>query len=275
MSDALKKNIIITGIPRSGTTLVTALIDSMPDSVALNEPRWQYDWVDKNKATSAAEDFAKWLVGDFEVTRQHLIKGIPVQERRMTDGSAVTNYYRPDPEKKKVGETFSLIPFTRDGLSNNCTLAIKHNGLYLGALKQIIDTGAFTIIAIVRHPLGVISSWNNVPIPLGQGKMPGAILLWDQMRTLTQSNMDLLEKQVRMYDLVCKRLYNLREHIHIVKYEELVANKEMLASIVGKKANLPLNTIKKRDVSFYENNTQVIEEKLRQVGQYYKMFYED
>lgn len=267
-------NVIITGIPRSGTTLLTAMIDSMPDSVALNEPRWQYDWAAANNQTSKPEDFARWLVGDFTLNRQKLVKGTPIPERRMTDGTAVTNYYRPDPEKKHVGQTFQVIPFTRAGLSENCTLAMKHNGLYLGALREIVDTGAFKTIAIIRHPVGVISSWNNVPIPLGQGKMPGAVVFWHKMHEVTSAHTDMLEKQVRMYDLVCQRLYNLRDKIHIVKYEDVLDNPSMIEDIVGKKFDLPEGTFKKRDVKFYASDTATIEDMFRRVGEHYHHFYQ-
>lgn len=266
------RNIIITGIPRSGTTLITALIDSMPDTVALNEPTWQYDWAVAHPDSAAV--FADWLMRDFARTRQHLLKGEPIPERRREDGSAVTNYYRPDPDRPDLGHTFKVLPFTRPGLTSDFTLAIKHNGLYLGCLRQILDTGAFRAVAILRHPVGVIASWNNVPIPLGEGKMPGAMMYWPQMNKLTGAPIDLLEKQVRMYDLVCHRLHNLRDRLQIITYEELVNHPGWLTGITGKQPVIAEGMIKKRDMVFYNENTRPIVEAFKRFGQYYKLFYD-
>jgi len=265
------RNVILTGIPRSGTTLITALIDSMSDAVALNEPRWQYDWMMRHKGGLPA-DFAVWLVKDFARLRQQLLQKVPIPERRLRDGTAVTNYYRINSEEQKAAEIFEVIPFTRPGLTSDFILAIKHNGLYLSVLRQLMLTQQFTIIAILRNPVGVISSWNDVPIPLGQGKMPGAIGYWKDMRELTESGIPLLEKQVRMYDLVCQRFYNLRDHIHIIKYEELVKNPNLAGTIVGRDVSSFAKQIKKRELSFYKN-TDMITAAVKKHGKFYRHFY--
>ena len=41
----MARDLIISGIPRGGTTLTTALIDSLPNAVCLNEPQWHSDWI--------------------------------------------------------------------------------------------------------------------------------------------------------------------------------------------------------------------------------------
>ncbi len=267
------RNILITGIPRSGTTLLAALIDGMPDAVALNEPRWQYDWAMKNRANSAADDFARWLVGDHAVIRQRLLQGIPIPERRTQTGEASTNYYRPDPERPDIGKSIELVPFTRHGLSPDFTLAVKHNGLYLGALKQIVETGAFRVIAIVRHPVGVICSWNAIPIQLREGRMPGAVVYWQQMAALTTMPMDILEKQVHMYDLICHRLHSLREHIDILRYEDLIENPALLTALTGKAPAIAEGMIKKRDTAFYGDAAKATAHCVSTFAEHARIFY--
>jgi hypothetical protein len=267
------RNVILTGIPRSGTTLVTALIDSIPDAVALNEPYWQFEWMMQHETSNAAT-FARYLLEDFAATREKLLQGVPIPERRNPDGTAMTNYYRSDPQSPKADTDVPTIPFTRPGLTPNFTLAIKHNGPYLSCLRQIVEAGFTQAIAIVRHPAGVIASWNSMPVPQKKGKMPGAIMYWPQMRQLTDASMPLLEKQVRMYDLMCKRLYNLRDLVHVVKYEDVTENPNIIGNFLGQDVSAFSKHIKKRDVSFY-NDVSPITEAIKKYGEFYRHFYPD
>jgi len=273
MSELRKRDVIITGIPRSGTTLLTAMMDSAPDTVALNEPKWQYDWARENREHSPPEDFAKWLAGDFIVSRHKLLKGIALPERRAEDGSAVTNYYHVNPQTGAMEDTFKTVPFTRPGLTPDFRLAMKHNGLYFGALQQIIETGMFDIYVIVRHPVHVIASWNRAPIPLSRGKMPGAIIYWDQMNSLTRSPVDLLEKQVKMYDLLCKRIHYFRDHVTVVQYEELVNQPETFCSLAGIPAEKAVPFIDRKQAEIPAAVRDSIADAFREHGQFYSHYY--
>src|SRR5437763_7502866 len=51
MSATSKRNVLIAGIPRSGTTLVCSLLNKVPDVVALHEPMDVWDFA---KASDAA-----------------------------------------------------------------------------------------------------------------------------------------------------------------------------------------------------------------------------
>ncbi|MDE3059423.1 MAG: sulfotransferase domain-containing protein [Pseudomonadota bacterium] len=214
------RDIVLTGIPRSGTTLLTALMDSQPASVALNEPQWQYDAMAAMKDRTPAAGFARWLIGDFADIRRKLLQGIAIPERRR-NGTAPTNYYRSHAGDRRPDIHYELVPFTRPGLTGDFTLAVKHNGLYLGVLPELAATGHFTIAAIVRHPAGAIASWRDTKVPPGKGLLPGAAGYWKEMRELTAAPMDLLEKQVRMYDLICQRLLSLKDNILLLRYEDI------------------------------------------------------
>lgn len=268
-----RRNIIITGIPRSGTTLLTALMDSSPDTVALNEPKWQYDWARENRRHSPPEEFAKWLVGDFIMTRRKLLKGIPLPERRAPDGAPVTDYYRIDPETGAMEDTFKTIPFVRSGLTPEFRLAMKHNGLYFGVMQQIIETEMFDICAIIRHPVQVIASWNRAPIPLSRGTIPGAVLYWGEMHRLTRSPVGVLEKQVRMYDLLCKRLHYFRNHVTVVRYEELVDDPEPFCSQAGIPPDVAARLIRHKEADVPPQQRDAIMAALKEHGQFYSRYY--
>src|SRR5947199_3899761 len=54
MSGSSQRNVLITGIPRSGTTLVCSLLNKVPDVVALHEPMDVWDFAGARDAASLA-----------------------------------------------------------------------------------------------------------------------------------------------------------------------------------------------------------------------------
>lgn len=259
------RNIIVTGIPRSGTTLVASLIDAMPDAVCLNEPAWHAS----DKALTA-EDFTKWLVGEFAALRRKLRSGEAIPDRRAADGSAVTNYYHRNAEAGAITDTFRIVPFTRLGLSESFTLAVKHNAIYSSILPELIASKQFTIIAIVRHPLQVLHSWRSLHLPVSRGQLPAAMAYWPEVAQLVRSDIELLQKQVLIYDAFCKRYWEYRKDIHLIKYEELIADSSKLWKILESSISVSAsNLIKKPALVIDKKISSVIEA----VGEYYKHFY--
>jgi hypothetical protein len=234
------RNVVVTGIPRAGTTLAAALIDSMPDTVCLSEPGW-HQW----SLLSQSSHYAKWLAGDFIELRKKLLAGEPVEDKRSLDGTAITNYHKVARHSQKPTSQYRIVPITRPGLSQDFTLAAKHNGPYLSALPAIVDLGWFTVIAIVRNPLDVIHSWRSLSLRVSHGEMPDAVPGWPDMAGLVKENLDLLEKQVKMYDLMCQRLYSLRDQIHIVRYEAMLRNPNLLREAIGVPGPMDLTLIGK------------------------------
>ncbi len=269
----MMQNVIITGIPRSGTTLLTAIVDNMQDSVALNEPAWHYRWATPPEGALGGEDFARWVLGDFITLRHKLLNGIPIPEKRKKDGTASTNYFRAEKEDAPTDNSVETISFTRNDLSENFTLAIKHPGLYLSILDQLVALKGTTIIAIIRDPVGVIASWNSVPIPVKSGELLGSGY-WPAMHALTKQPMDIIEKQVRIYDLICKRLHRFKNNIHVVRYEDLIADTSIIEKILGKPSQFPVSKIAKRSSDFYGADLDKIRSTLKRFGQHYHHFYD-
>lgn len=262
------RNILLTGIPRSGTTLASALLDGLPDTVCLNEPDWQTTGFSSNP-----NNYAKWLVGDFIKIRRRLERCDPIPDRRAADGSAVTNYYKTDTATAAISQNFQTVRFTRPGLTREFNLAIKHNGPYLGALPSIVDLEWFTVIAIMRHPVPVIHSWRSLQLPISRGQMPNAVGYWQEMAQLTAAPMELLEKQVRMYDLMCRRIYELRSMIHILAYEQMIAAPQLLCEYSGIDATLDSSLITGPSREVPAEEGKIIMNALHRHGEYWRYFY--
>lgn len=240
-------DLLITGIPRSGTTLTTALVDGLPNAICFNEPAWHANWVldiYHKHGKLEADHFARWLIGEFAIMRRHLLAGKPVHDRRAKDGSAVTDYYR----RKKSGgvdETYEIVTFTRPGLTGDFLQGAKHNGLYTGALQQILDTGFFPrVLVTLRHPVDVVLSWRSLEIPPSRGLLPGAAAFWPEMLALTKSEIDLLDRQVQMVELLFRRYWRLRDRVTILKYEELRQDPNLLCRALGLPETIPQSVIR-------------------------------
>lgn len=270
----MARDLIISGIPRGGTTLTTALIDSLPDAVCLNEPQWHSDWIWGVNTT--ATDFAKWLVGDFAWVRHRLLTGQTIPDRRKPDSTtAVTDYYQRK-DKLKADNTYEMVDFHRENLSRDFLLGSKHNGLYVGALREIVELGHFEVLIVLRHPIDAIASWRTLPsIPLHQGNMPGALRFWVEMReVVTSIQIDVLEKQVMLYEMLCRRYYELRDRVKIVKYEDITQDPNHITRALGLPETLKSSLIAPKPRNIPTDELEKITAMLRQKADYTRHFYD-
>jgi hypothetical protein len=216
----MARNILLTGIPRAGTTLAASLIDAEPNSVCLNEPEWQHP-----HPLLDAAGFAQAIQEDFPDIRKKLLAGVPLPDRRAEDGSALTNYYGNGMEKQ-----FVMHPLVRKDLTADFTLAIKHNGPYLAVLPELIALESFEIRAVIRHPLPVLRSWRRLQLPISYGEMPNAAAYWKDLRNITESAAPILEKQVKMLELMFTRIVRHQSQLTLLRYETLLGNSDQISS---------------------------------------------
>jgi hypothetical protein len=218
----MKRDLIVTGIPRAGTTLTAALIDGLDDTVCLSEPSWQDAWP---REFASADIYVQRLVDDFARVRAELLAGNPVVDRRGGDGSPVSDYFeRP----------YQLIDFKRADLSDDFLLGMKHNAHYSCVLKQLVAQPAFNVIAIVRHPLDVIRSWQSVDIPIRQGRLPAAERFWPEIADIAQRTDDILLRQVLIYERFCERFLERRDVLTLLRYEDIVRDTGVVSRALGK-----------------------------------------
>ena len=221
----MTRDLIVTGIPRSGTTLTAALIDGLDDTVCLSEPAWQDRWP---RETASPDAYVQQLVDDFARVRRDLLAGDGVVDRRRPDGTAVSDYFRDG------DRPYELVEFRRSGLSENFLLGMKHNAHYSCVLPRIVAQPVFSVIAIVRHPLDVIRSWQSVDIPVRQGRLPAAENFWPDIADIARQTDDILLRQVLIYERFCERFMALRGKLALLRYEDIVRDPDVVAHAFGK-----------------------------------------
>ncbi len=228
----MTRDLIVTGIPRSGTTLTAALIDGLEDAVCLSESVWQDTW---SREMATPDDYVQRLVDDFVHVRRDLLTGNVIVDRRRADGTPVCDYFHKGDAGRDDGKPpYELVDFRRSGLSENFLLGMKHNAHYSCVLPQIVAQPAFAVIAIVRHPLEVIRSWQSVDIPISQGRLPAAERFWPEIADIARQTNDILLRQVLVYERFCERFIALRGKLALLRYEDIVREPDIVARTVGK-----------------------------------------
>src|SRR5437588_10395956 len=142
------RNVLITGPPRSGTTLVCSLLNKLPDVVALHEPMNVWDFAqcrDSGAVADMIKDFCaetrKSLQENGYAISKHIAGTIP-------DNVATDQVNRSGTRLRKREHGRVQID---KSLSQNFTLAIKHPGAFSALLKILVNH--FECFAIVRNPL--------------------------------------------------------------------------------------------------------------------------
>jgi hypothetical protein len=183
--------------------------------------------------SSDKNDFVKSLNLEFANIRSKLLDGIEVLDKRLEDGSPVTNYFSGTATAGRRSNAYVLKNVSRNDLTEDFVLGIKHNALYAAVLPEILNSNKFKVVIIVRNPVDVIASWRSLDLPVSQGVLPAAERYWPEMRELTHSVMPLLDKQLLIYELMCSRFLSVAERACIVRYEDMVKRPEVLLNAAG------------------------------------------
>ena len=194
--------ILITGPPRAGTTLTCELLGSLPNTVALDEPLdleifrgprpdQQHDSgfaarvltrLGRRSTQDSTRDYPEMLL-DTVAARVELFAS-DMRHSALTRGvvrSKSVNGQISGQEKvvDEHDERGLRKRLTQKGdisvgkpLTENFTLAIKHNGSFTACLEQLV--ARFPVYAVVRNPLSILLSWQAVPMPIRVGHVPFA-----------------------------------------------------------------------------------------------------
>ncbi len=161
-------DVIITGVPRSGTTLTCYLLNKLPAVVALHEPMQPSNYYGLDSNALQAE------IQHFFTSQRELI----LRERHATSKSysgtipdnPAGNIDARTGKREKLFDGTSIVidrPLARD-----FKLAIKHPSMFTAILEKL--TQNFSCFSIIRNPLSVLLSWNSVDMPIAEGHVPAA-----------------------------------------------------------------------------------------------------
>lgn len=202
------RDFVISGIPRSGTSLLCAVISLSPEALCFNE-------------------------------LQYNVRYLPVffyqQRRRIKTGGRIAN---------KVDAAGRYITSTNDSNKNTITtvdpevgperfaLASKVTVPYLNRLPTIMNHG-YRIVVMVRDPTFAIGSWNTKKLedtPMNK--------VWEPVhahwKNVSFSSEHKYERQAEIWEHFASIIWRHREKVYIIRYEDLAsAPYETLSMLCG------------------------------------------
>lgn len=270
----IQNNYLVTGIPRSGSTLLMQLINQSYQNIVLSEPSWikQLRIESKDQPVHLVSMIQK----QFHLIRNQIYSGesIEVLVDNRT-GKVPQNFFirkNNDPKQIKNIKSFIGVQFPSDYFNKD--LFVKNNTLFTSILKDVCLLTPFKVIIIIRDPIAVLKSWRSLNIPVSKGKLKIAELYSKEILEVSKLE-PLLKRQIKLLDWFYKQYYLFRAHCHIVKYEDLIKNPvKEIQSISSQNIKLDLKLhSQNKSVHYNHNETTKLKLALNQHGKYYTYFY--
>jgi hypothetical protein len=208
-------DVLLTGLPRSGTTLSCELLNRVPGTVALDEPMGRRHLREHGEAFEDA-------VARFLADTRTSIAERGVAPSRLVDGRVSGGKIA---ERDASGERRKLA--TRGEmevgrLEGDFTLVVKHNSSFTARLGPL--SRRFRVCAIVRHPLAVLGSWQGVPLNVRDGHVPAGERHDPRLAEALAAIDDVLERQLHVLRWFFDRFVTHLPREAIVRYEDVVAS---------------------------------------------------
>lgn len=214
------RNLALTGVPRGGTTLACQLLGECRHTVALFEPM-DVPCVptDVDGAVNRVDDFYR------EMRRRLTQDGKGISKHR--GGLVPDNPFDQDatagsPRRDRTER--GLIDLGQQ--PDDFTLVVKHNAMFTALLPALC--AAFTVLAIVRNPLAVLSSWSTVDLPVADGRLPAGERLDPDLRERLRCAPDRLDRQCLILDWFFRRFEAHLPPAMVLRYEDIIATQGAL-----------------------------------------------
>lgn len=206
-----ERNIILTGPPRSGTTLCCHLLNKLPDVVALHEPMQRVMFPSKKEALRN--------IPNFFFQMREMIKNDGKAVSRVKNGKIPPNPFEEKSKNRrsivKKGEFY----IDKDLDQQNFSLVIKHNAHFSFLLEELVND--FECYAIIRNPLAVVASWNTIKAPVSEGNLKVLKGLDPQLEKKLWKIPDVIDRQIQLIDVLFGHLNTLEER-QIITYENII-----------------------------------------------------
>ena len=217
MNTAMPRTWLLSGVPRSGTSLCCRLGGGLPDTVALSEPirRKAFGGMDTPQRACAR-------IGDFaEQARARILaerRASTVQvDGRLDDNRDASRH--TDAGLRRLRSEWGEIAIDKP-LSAHFTLLIKHNALFAALLPRL--TESFSCLALVRNPLSVLASWQTVDLPVHRGRIPAGEELDRDLHRALEREPEVLARQLIVLDWFFGRFHAHLDPDNILRYEDVV-----------------------------------------------------
>jgi hypothetical protein len=224
--EPLAPELIITGIPRSGTSYLCNLLHRFDNCVILNEAKEDIPILKDAKSPFAFANFLRDL-------RRDILSGVSIANK--LENGQITQ----DTAKNDATQFYSP-----QVASANFVLGVKETLAFISRipmLRQILPNAR--IVACVRNPLDTIASWKGsfphlniadvVRQPIGSPIDPWLTGRQQQELRAVGAIADPTSRRAAWWAYLANLILQSRDQLIIVRYEDLVTNpKEVLVQIL-------------------------------------------
>lgn len=207
----MSNNLVITGIPRSGTSYVCALLNSVENTVLVNEPVEALQLLHNSSSRTLAEYYAG--------TRDSILKGLPIQNK-IVDGRFIEDTNENDVRKYYVPKV------------SNATFVFgsKNTFAYLVCLEKIrIQLPDAVVLACIRHPYDVVASWKRVSFPHLKNANP--MFFVDYATEQQKAEIiriggirEIETRYARLWAFLARCIISSIDNLVVLKYEQFVVD---------------------------------------------------
>lgn len=214
MADLNSHDLLLTGVPRGGTTLACQLLQGCHDTVALFEP------IDVSRLP-ADRDTAVSEVLAFMVDARAQLHRNATAPSKQVDGAVPDNPFSSTIAngRRALLASPGMIR-VQPPPARGFTLVVKHNAAFTALLPEL--SSRLRVLALVRHPLSVLASWNSVDLPVSHGRLPAGERFDPALARALEPQADLLTRQLLVLDWFYSRFERILPASSILRYEEVV-----------------------------------------------------
>ncbi len=242
----LSKNLLITGVPRSGTTLSCHLLNGLDDCVALHEPMEVRDLMAETDGPKQIQQIHTFLHENRILIKK---KGRAISIHR--DGKVPDNPVveaGDNSGKRKLDVSRGEIEIPGE-FTDKTYLVIKHPAVFSGLLPKLVKE--FQVFAVVRNPISVLGSWMTMPFGVREGHAPAAEGVDPKLKKELAAINDTLDRQVHLLAWFFHQYKTYLPSTSIIRYEDVIATQGQALSVVvpsAKTLSAPLQSRNKSKV---------------------------
>jgi len=268
------KNIVLTGIPRSGSSLICSLYNDYENSLALLEPINPFS-LNTQDSMSAIEYISNFF---FQMRKEVVLNNRYITHHK--NNKIVSNTL----EEKKIFSKNLREKIVEHGyvnttkkLEKDFSLLIKQNAFFTALLPNLPNF--FETYVVVRNPLAVLLSWNSVNLPVYNGHVPAGEKFDATLSKKLQETEDRLDRQIIILDWFFRQFFENIPKDHVIYYENIVSNRleHLDALSYNSKLFTPHEILesKNNNSSYDRNFIKILYDKITKSMKYYQNYYSE
>lgn len=245
----MRNDIVLTGLARSGTTLVVSILNRLENVVALHEPInfTRYPLTPER----AVDDLQKY----FRVSRDEILSAGQIDGKLVNGGGGnsfgekLNNF-----GLRKSIDYYGIIEINKS-LVNDFLFVVKHPMAFT-ALVGVLSS-AFPVFALIRNPLSVLASWNSIDHSLIDGRAPQAELRDSFLKSRLDDESDFLNRQLIVLDWAFGQYGKFLSASSIIRYEQVILTEGKCLDVIVKNARALSEPISSRNANGLYNLTML------------------